>query len=141
MGFAMSQVSDRLVNSLSAPLREFLLRHVHGPVPIEYRNTRTDKAHAARAALIRRELLLPLPPNTIRPVETELTIKGRDAVAKILAQAADALVAAGALDESVFAERPLAVLRRLKHGRALLPNEASEVPEAEELDEAGKLAL
>lgn len=137
----MSQVSDRLVNGLSAPLRELLLRHVHGPVPIEYRNTRTDKTHAARAALIRRELLFPLPMNTTRPVETELTAKGRDAVAKILAQAADALVAAGALDASVFAERPLAVLRRLKFSGALLPNEASEVSEAEELDEPRQLAL
>lgn len=137
----MSQVSDHLVNGLSTPLRAFLLRHVHGPVPIEYGNARTDKTYAARAALIRRQLLLPLPKNTIRPVETELTVKGRDAVAKILAQAADALVAAGALEESVLAERPLIVLRRLKHSGAFLPNEASEVPEPEELDEARKLVL
>ena len=137
----MSQVSDRIIDSLSAPLRQLLLRHIHGPVPIEYRNTRTVKTHAAAAALIRRKLLIQLPVNTIRPIETELTVAGREAVARILAQAADALVAAGALDQSVFAERPLLVLRRLKHGRALLPNEAREVAEAEELDEPGKLAL
>lgn len=137
----MVEVTDRLLKKLSTVQRAKIVEHVPGPVPIIRTEPHKIKDYLIVEALRRLDLVAMIPKRSNFPTHSELTAAGREAAAKILADCADMLVAAGALDESIFAERPLAVLRRLKRDGGLLPHEAGEVAEAEELDEVGKLAL
>lgn len=137
----MVEITNKFVRRLSVAQRSKLVEHVPGPVPIIRSEAHKIKDYLVVDALRRLGLVQIIPPQSARPTHSKLTNAGREAAAKILAECADMLVAAGALDESIFAERPLAVLRRLKRDGGLLPHEAGEVAEAEELDEVGKLAL
>lgn len=130
-----------LLSNLSIAQREKLVEHVPGPIEFIAARRRGDQTNSTILCLVSYGLLKTGPQHSIRWTHTELTLAGREIAAKILAGYAEALVAAGALDASVFAERPLVALRRLKREGRFLPHEPGEVPEAEELDEAGKLAL
>ena len=122
----MVEVTNRLVSRLSVVQRRKIVEHVHGPVPVIRSKSQKVKDFLVVDALRRLGLVQAIPPGSSRPTHSELTLAGREAAAKILAECADMLVAAGALDESVFAERPLAVLARLRAEKAAAGPEAPE---------------
>lgn len=88
-------ISRQSVRRLSGWQRKFLMRHIDGPVQVDVHDTQT------RIALTRKKLLRNDRP--VRPRATSLTTDGRQTVAIILAEAADALVAAGMLDAEIGA--------------------------------------
>lgn len=88
-------ISKQAVRILSQRQREFLLLHIDGPAQV------TISAHTTRSALVAKKLLRHDRP--IHPRQTFLTPDGRFAIAVILADAADVLVAAGVLDAELSA--------------------------------------
>lgn len=122
----MVEVTNRFVSRLSVVQRRKIVEHVNGPVPIVRSEAHKIKDYLVVDALRRFGLLQIIPPRSARPTHSELTLAGREAAAKILAECADMLVAAGALDESVFVERPLAVLARLRAEQAAADPDAPE---------------
>lgn len=141
----MVEITNQLMRKLTTVQRRKLVEHIDGPVAIERKLKGASHEHIRDYlpvdALRRLGLLNVIPHLATRPTHSELTVAGREAVARILAECAEMLVAAGALDVFFGAERPIDVLARLKLTGAFLPHEAREVAEAEELDESGKLAL
>lgn len=108
-------VTQTMLRALTPAQRDLLLAHVSGPRPVMVGATsNTDKAHAVFAVLIRRGLIRGEPFGSPRPRASVLTDLGRATVAHILAEYADALVAAGFL-ESAPDMRPIEVLRAIKH--------------------------
>lgn len=99
-------LSDAAALRLSSAQRDMLIAHIDGDVGI----IRSFQA-VARKALLARGLLRTPSCHTARPAFTRLTDAGRQAVAVILGDYADALVRAGMLEQS-----PLSVLQRLKSG-------------------------
>lgn len=122
-------VTDALVRKLSNAQREHLLQHVDGPVPIIRRDARVDKSYLTGPALHQLGLVIGTPYRSMRPSHTILTESGRDAVAKILANYADALVTAGALDRENL--RPLDLVALVKTGpkAAQVPDKLGESAE------------
>jgi len=80
---------------LTVTMRDILIEHVDGASPIRVRGLSTNYRRAQRA-LIRRKFLIVHPPShlVIRPIETRITEAGRQALAALLADYADALVRA-----------------------------------------------
>jgi len=115
-------LSVQAVNQLTARQREMLLRHIDVPVDV----TVSDQhVITVRRSLLNLGLIRPHPTGAIRPRHTVLTVDGRDAVCKILAGYADALVRAGLLEQ----ENPLGALQRLAVMKAEgLPPAAAPVP-------------
>lgn len=114
---------------LTVAQREKLVEHAAGPIPFVTGRPRGDNTNATILALVRYGLLNTLPQNA-RWTQTELSLTGREIAVKILAGYADALVAAGALEASAIAERPLAILRRLRRDGKTL----GESPESPGID-------
>lgn len=127
----MVEVTDRLVRKLSSVQRRKIIEHVPGRLPIIRDAWRHKiKDYLVVDALRRLGLVAAIPQSSAFPTHTELTTAGREVAAKILAECAEMLVDAGALDVSVFAERPLAILRRLRReGKTL-----GESPESPGID-------
>ncbi len=137
----MVEVTDQLVRKLSSVQRRKIIEHVPGRLPIIRDAWRHKiKDHLVVDALRRLGLVATIPRNSGFPTHTELTAAGREVAAKILAECAELLVDAGALEVEGF-ERPLDVLIRLKSGGWFFPDKPGEVAEAEELDEPRKLTL
>src|SRR5579863_25172 len=113
-------VSDAEIRRLSAAQRNLLIDHIDGPVDVSLIN-RWDKS--ARRGLISTRLLEGHPRGSIRPRQTTLTERGREALGMVLGDYADALVRAGLLEQ----QNPLAVLRRLKTMRAF-PTRSGDTP-------------
>lgn len=88
-------ISRQAVRILSKRQREFLRLHIDNPAPV------TISSHQTRTALVAKHLLRYDRP--LRPRHTFLTTDGRFALAVILSDAAEALVAAGVLDAEIAA--------------------------------------
>lgn len=110
-------ISEGFVRRLSNQQREMLIDHIDRSVPINNQTFARGGAHATRDTLITHKLLKGMPSGASRPLNTVLTEDGRMAVALILAGYADALVAAGLLEDPSTGERPIEVLKRMKAER------------------------
>lgn len=133
----MVEITPKLMKNLSTVQRSKLVEHVPGPVPVIRSDRNKINDYLIVDALRRLGLVSMIPRQSSIPTHSQLTPSGREAAAKILAEWADALVAMGALEA-----RPIEIVQYLKrNSRLLLPHEASEIAEAEELNEADKLAL
>ncbi len=111
-------ISQQSILNLSGRQRHFLLSHINGPRPVTVRD------HNTRSALIAKKLIRP--DRDSHPRQTFLTQDGREAVSTILSIAAEALVAAGALDAEIAAQVKAAIQAR----RAALPPREQMSPEA-----------
>jgi hypothetical protein len=110
--------STRSILQMSRPQRDMILLHVAADQPV-----RAADSKVCRNALIRRGMLLLLPPGSPRPQYTTLSSLGRYAAAVLLAEYAEVLVRAGVLESDGQGESPMEVLRRLKAAK-----KASEPP-------------
>jgi len=104
-------LSAQAVSRLSAPQRDMLLKHIDVPVDVVAADSHVV---TVRRSLLNLGLLRPHPTGSVRPRHTVLTPDGRDAVCKILAGYADALVHAGLLEQ----ENPLNALQALAQLKA-----------------------
>jgi hypothetical protein len=102
----MAFSQDR-ARSLSVRQRQFLLRHIDGPVPVETFNAKTIHP------LVAKGLIKCVPP--VNPSNTELTRDGRFALGVILGDAADLLSSAGIIDKE--AARRVALFIECRNGR------------------------
>lgn len=93
---------------MTCALRDFLIEHIDGPVPIllqkDHRNRRM-----VRSACIRSGFVHPYPWGTNRPKETRITDKGRQALCAALADWAEALIRAERL-RACFSEKRTEIL-------------------------------
>jgi hypothetical protein len=96
-----------VVERLSTNQRALLISHIDGPFEMAEADLHMMRT---RQALLKSGLLRGAPFGSIRPRQTELTERGRQAVAIILAEAADNLIRAGLLEQ----ENPGAAMRRLQ---------------------------
>lgn len=108
-------ISRQSVLSLSGRQRQFLLSHIDGPRPVTVRD------HNTRSALVAKNLIRQ--DRGSHPRQTFLTQDGREAVSTILSIAAEALVAAGALDAEIAAQVKAAIKARDSRQAALAPRE------------------
>lgn len=76
--------------------RRLLLAHIDGP-----RSFNITHHRQTMDSLITAGLLVGVPEQSKYPTHTRLTIKGREEVSAILAEAAEALVAAGCLESEI----------------------------------------
>jgi len=110
----MSFVTLTFVRSLSIPQREILIKHAPGPVEyVIYRSDQDYKKEIGRLTATRKMIDMQMirGDHPRRPRYTSLTRHGREAVAMILAEYAEALISAGALEPEL---RPLEMLEKLK---------------------------
>lgn len=101
----MSFVTEAFVRRLSPRQRESLVQHVEGPQPIGEHRTLDVTDSMVSMGLLRKVSRGSVPRRSV------LTYAGREASAIVLAALADALVAAGCLDDGL---RPLDLARRVK---------------------------
>jgi hypothetical protein len=101
--------SKTFVHNLSTAQRDLLIRHIDRAVDVVICDQPRSREALLKTGLLKPELPGPQP----KPRRTVLTEKGRRAVAMILAEYAEALVAAGYL-EAYQEETPMQVLQRLK---------------------------
>ena len=96
----------RLVNRLSAPQRNALIKHALGPMPIDNRISPEGARLRSTIGSLCHIRLLRQAQAAARPTHTVLTDKGREVLCCLLGQYADALVAVGFLDgDTMFNER------------------------------------
>ncbi len=112
----MVSITTTFVRNLTIAQREALIKHVEAAQPRVFNHSDTEKRtfQATVSRLIGLQLVMG--DNPIRPRFTTLTMAGREAVAMVLGEYADALVAAGCLEMvgGKPALRPIEVLARLK---------------------------
>lgn len=97
-----------VARSLSQPQRELLIEHVDGSRSLEIK-VAVGKNNAARKVLIAKRLLRP--DRRERPTKTFITDDGREVLAYVLAEYADALVRAGCVGIATPTDaRPVAPL-------------------------------
>lgn len=113
--------SQDRARSLSVRQRQFLLRHIDGPVPVETFNAKTIYP------LVAKGLVKCVP--AVNPANTELTRDGRFALGVILGDAADLLSSAGILDKETARRVMLFIeYRDGRRGTGLRSNTSPEVP-------------
>lgn len=104
-------INDNLIKKLSNAQRNLLIQHIDSMVPVE----RTiGPLRMTFVSLMRLELITGKGPS-IRPRHTVLTMLGREVVATLLSEYAEALIRAGYLDADRRSDNaPLLMLERLK---------------------------
>lgn len=105
--------SQERARSLSVRQRQFLLRHIDGPVPVETFNAKTIHP------LVAKGLIKCIPP--VNPSNTELTRDGRFALGIILGDAADLLSSAGIIDKEASRRVMLFIELRERRGGTQVP--------------------
>jgi hypothetical protein len=108
----MSFITKAFVRRLSVVQRAVLIEHVAGAKPVVVSKTGLEGDYATVRKLI--DLQLVRGDHSNRPRFTMLTDAGREVAAILLAEYADALVAAGCLEPSL---RPLDLARMLANTR------------------------
>jgi hypothetical protein len=107
--------AKRTILQMSRPQRDLILRHVKCPQPV-----RAADSKVCRNALLRRGMLLLLPPNSPRPQYTSLSSIGKYAADVLLIEYIEVLVRAGVIESPASpAESPMEVLQRLKASNGL----------------------
>lgn len=110
----MTFITSSYVRTLSIPQREILIKHVPGPVEFKVCVSSQDlKKEVGQLMAVRKliDLQLIRGDQSFRPRYTSLTRYGREAVAIILAEYAEALILAGALEPE---RRPIEILEQIK---------------------------
>jgi hypothetical protein len=111
-----------IFSKLSSIQRRLLIRHIEGPQPIH--RTGTGARGVSTADCLTNAGFLRGHPVGARPARlTELTEMGRTAVARILSEYAEALIAVGCLEiDSTIPndKRPIRMLARMKHKRQVI---------------------
>jgi hypothetical protein len=105
-------VTAAFVAKVSGAQRKMLLAHLDGPVDVDVSQDGKTRWTLIQRGLITADAATPYRP--ARPKSTRITDRGRQVVAYVLAEYADALVAAGYLDAETPPETPLQILRRLR---------------------------
>lgn len=112
--------SPAFISKLSSSQRRLLISHIEGPQPIE-RTGPSGRGISSVDCLLRAGLLRAHPVGVVRPKFTDLSESGRNAVAKILSEYAEALIAVGCLEIDPAlpsATRPIKMLSRIKNHRS-----------------------
>jgi hypothetical protein len=136
----LPEINDAYVRRISIAQRAVLVEHIDGAVPLD----RRDRFHTQTVTTLMTMKLLRDEKSggvdyvcAIRPRATMLTIRGREALAKVLAEYADALSRVMELADAEI--RPIQMLQRLKAMRVAtrwtVPPE-----EPEEADSASRRA-
>jgi hypothetical protein len=127
----LPEINNAYVRRISIAQRAVLVGHIDGAVPLD----RRDRFHSQTVdTLMTMKLLRDATSGgagsveSIRPRATMLTIRGREALAKILAEYADAISKVIALEQDEI--RPMEMLKRLKAMRG--PTRWDVQPEAPE---------
>lgn len=103
----MSFITEAFVRRLSARQRESLVKHVEGPQPLITDNSNLASVVASLTATG----LLRVVARGSAPDRSVITYPGREAAAIVLGQLADAMVAAGCLDNGL---RPIDLAQRVR---------------------------
>lgn len=130
----LPEINDAYVRRISIAQRAVLVEHIDGAVALD----RRDRFHTQTVGTLMTMKLLRDERSggvdyvcAVRPRMTMLTIRGREALAKILAEYAEALVKAGCLDGDSPALRPIDMIPLLKQqARAKLAPDAPESPDS-----------
>jgi hypothetical protein len=130
----LPEINDAYVRRISIAQRAVLVEHIDGAVPLD----RRDRFHTQTVTTLMTMKLLRDEKSggvdyvcAIRPRATMLTIRGREALAKILAEYAEALVKAGCLGGDSPALRPIDMIPLLKQqARAKPAPDAPESPDS-----------
>jgi hypothetical protein len=114
---------QRTVDGLSISQRNVLIQHIDGPVDVDLTDPKRRKSWRSLVdlKLLKSDGLEPAIAPLFRPRRCVLSWNGRQVVAKILADYADALVRAGCLRGEFLAETPLQILQRLRAARKPIP--------------------
>jgi hypothetical protein len=107
--------AKRTILRMSIPQRDLILRHMECDQPV-----RAADSKVCRNALVRRGMLLLLPPNSSKPRYTSLSSIGKYAAAVLLIEYREILERTRVIESSgAPAESPMEVLRRLKASNGL----------------------
>lgn len=116
-----------MTTTINRTLRDLLLEHIDGPVVVNASRFKLTRHVAIREGLIRsdlRGLRTVLPDGSIRPRTTHLTEKGRETLARALAEWAECLIAAERARDALLLE----ALRNAREAAAAARESESSAP-------------